>query len=75
MTLDAAGRRLAEHLRAALIARGAAAHEDARLRGLCCEGAWEAALSAMRALDLEVLASELAGPAEPAAPVITSDRS
>lgn len=29
-----------------------AAYEDAALRGLCCEGAWEVAVSAMRLLDL-----------------------
>jgi len=43
---------LAERLRRALIECATAAHEDARLQGLCWEGAWEAAHSAMRALDL-----------------------
>jgi hypothetical protein len=47
--------RLAERLRQALIDCATAAQEDARLRGLCCEGAWEAAVSAMRALDLTPL--------------------
>ena len=46
---------LAERVRMALIERALAAHEDARLQGLCMEGAWEAAVSAMRALDVEAL--------------------
>jgi len=45
-------RLVAERLRAALIASAEAAHEDARVRGLCWEGAWEAALAAMRGLPL-----------------------
>jgi hypothetical protein len=44
-----------ERLRAALVACAAAAHEDALVRGLCWEGAWEAALAAMRTLPLEAL--------------------
>jgi hypothetical protein len=51
-------RRVAERVRTALIACAAAAHEDARLRGLCCDGAWEAAVVAMRALPVEALLSE-----------------
>jgi hypothetical protein len=46
---------LAERVRAALLERALAAHEDARLQGLCMEGAWEAAVSAMRALNVEAL--------------------
>ena len=54
---DAADRtELAERVRAALLERALAAHEDARLQGLCMEGAWEAAVSAMQALDLTALA-------------------
>ena len=48
-------RQLAERVRTALIACAEAAHEDARLRGLCCEGAWEAAVVAMRALPFDAL--------------------
>jgi hypothetical protein len=44
--------RLAERVRAALIEHAIAAHEDAGLRGLCAEGAWEAAIGALRQLDL-----------------------
>jgi hypothetical protein len=46
---------VAERVRAALIACAEAAHEDARLRGLCGEGAWEAAVVAMRVLPLDGL--------------------
>jgi hypothetical protein len=31
------------------------AYEDASLRGLCAEGAWEVAIGAMRGLDLTPL--------------------
>jgi len=44
--------RLAERVRAALVQAALDGYEDAALRGLCCEGAWEAAISAMRGLDL-----------------------
>jgi len=52
----------AEQIRAALVRAARAAYEDAALRGLCCEGAWEVALAAMRDLDL---ARVLAGPSSP----------
>ena len=55
---------LAERVRAALLEHALAAHEDARLQGLCMEGAWEAAVSAMRALDVEALARGGSGPSE-----------
>ncbi|HTV19000.1 MAG TPA: hypothetical protein VMG12_10025 [Polyangiaceae bacterium] len=54
--VDAASADLAERVRTALIERALQAHEDARLQGLCMEGAWEAAVSAMRALDVAALA-------------------
>jgi len=44
---------LAERVRSALIECALAAHTDAGVRGLCAEGAWEAAVSALRQLDLE----------------------
>jgi hypothetical protein len=53
--------RLAEHVRRALIERAKVAHEDARLQGLCWEGAWEAAVSAMRDLDLRGAAEAARG--------------
>jgi hypothetical protein len=43
---------LAERVRAALVGEALAAYEDAAVQGLCCEGAWEVAVAAMRALDL-----------------------
>lgn len=52
---------LAERVRAALLERALAAHDDARLQGLCMEGAWEAAVSAMRALDVAALARDASG--------------
>jgi hypothetical protein len=54
---DDSAERLAEGVRRALIERAMAAHEDARLQGLCWEGAWEAAISAMRELDLPAAAT------------------
>ena len=44
--------RMAERVRADLIRAASAAYEDAALRGLCSEGAWEAAVGAMRELEL-----------------------
>jgi hypothetical protein len=49
---------LAERIRQALISAALAAHEDAGIRGLCCEGQWEATVNALRALDLALLLSE-----------------
>jgi hypothetical protein len=46
---------LVERVRNALIDCALRAHEDAGLRGLCSEGAWEATVSAMRQLDLGAL--------------------
>ena len=55
--------RLAERVRSTLLETALAAYEDAALRGLCCEGAWEAAVSAMRRLDLSSMpASRLPEP-------------
>lgn len=55
--------RLAEEVRNTLVQGALAAYEDAALQGLCCDGAWEAAVSAMRRLDLKpLLASRTAVP-------------
>ncbi len=43
---------VAERVRAALVRAAVLAYEDAAIRGLCGEGAWEVAVSAMRTLDL-----------------------
>jgi hypothetical protein len=42
----------AEQIRAALIQAALDGYEQAAMSGLCGEGAWEAAVSAMRQLDL-----------------------
>ncbi|MDB5883657.1 MAG: acetyltransferase [Ramlibacter sp.] len=42
----------AEAARQACIAAALAAYEDAGVLGLCAEGRWEAAVSAMQSLDL-----------------------
>jgi hypothetical protein len=43
-------------IRRALIDVAEAAYEDAGIQGLCAEGRWEAAVSAMRTVDLEAVA-------------------
>ena len=49
---------LAERVRAALIEAATAAYDDAAIRGLCAEGAWEVAVGAMRGLDLSRIAGQ-----------------
>jgi hypothetical protein len=41
-----------EAVRAACLEAALAAYEDAGIRGLCAEGRWEAALAAIRHVDL-----------------------
>ena len=43
---------LAEAVRAACLDAARRAYEDAGIRGLCADGRWEAALTAIRQLDL-----------------------
>ncbi|HET7471266.1 MAG TPA: hypothetical protein VFJ81_16400 [Gemmatimonadales bacterium] len=50
--MNADMRELAEQVRAALVEAAMTAYEDAGVRGLCAEGAWEVAVGAMRSLDL-----------------------
>lgn len=45
-------RELAEQVRAAIVEAAISAYEDAGVRGICAEGAWEVAVGAMRSLDL-----------------------
>ena len=54
---DDAARALAEAVRAACVETAVLAYEDAGIRGLCDEGRWEYALSAIRRLDLRTLTS------------------
>lgn len=42
----------AEAVREACVSAALRAHEDAGIRGLCAQGRWEAAVSAMRNLDV-----------------------
>lgn len=41
-----------EAMRSALLSAAQAAYDDARIRGLCSEGAWEIACGVIRAYDL-----------------------
>lgn len=65
MDIETTGpRETAETVRQACIAAALAAYEDAGVLGLCAEGRWEAAISAMQSLDLRSLtaAGELPPP-------------
>ena len=46
---------IAEAVRRACIDAALAAYEDAQVRGLCREGAWEVAIEAVRSLDIEAV--------------------
>lgn len=50
---------VAEAVRAACVRQALVAYEQAGLDGLCHEGAWEAAVDAMRSLDLKALVAAL----------------
>ena len=55
--------RLAEAVRAACIQAALEAYEDGGILGLCAEGRWEYAISAMRQLDVDaVLKAHLSEP-------------
>ena len=45
-------------VRDACVAAALAAFEDASISGLCCTGAWEVAIGAMRTLDLKAIVVE-----------------
>ena len=62
----------AEKLRRAVVDAGLAAYEDAGLAGLCAEGRWEAAVDAMRALDLSSVAAPTADLTTSLAPIVVS---
>jgi hypothetical protein len=51
-------RQLAEAIRAACIQAALEGYQDASMSGLCHEGAWEMAIDAMRALDIEAIIKE-----------------
>lgn len=50
-------RPLVEQVRTALIDAALTAYEDAAIRGVCADGAWEVAVTAMRTLDLSRIPS------------------
>ena len=52
-----------ETVRAAFLQAALLAYEDAGIRGLCAEGRWEAALAAIRDLDLSGVLEPPAGSA------------
>ena len=52
----------AELIRDALLEAALRAYEDAGIRGLCAEGRWEAAVSALRSVDLAPLLREMPDP-------------
>lgn len=58
---------VAESVRDACLEAALSAYEDARIAGLCHEGAWEAAVSAVRRLDLERITNTSAPPSSPGA--------
>ena len=61
---------VAERIRKAFLEAALKASDDAGVRGLCAEGRWEAALSALGSVDLEPLLRDLRNPptAAPDAP-------
>jgi hypothetical protein len=56
---------LAETVRGACLDAARLAYEDAGIRGLCAEGRWEAALTAIRQLDLSPVLESPGGSARP----------
>jgi hypothetical protein len=58
-------RGIAEATRQACIAAALAAYEDAGMLGLCAEGRWEAAVSAMQSLRLDELRAPAGGEQAP----------
>ena len=62
------GRDRAEAVRGALIEAALDAYEDAGLSGLCAEGRWEAAVAAMRSLDVDAPTRLVTEPPPSAAP-------
>lgn len=52
---------LVEAVRSACLRTATAAYEDAGIQGLCAEGRWEAAVSAIQSLDLCELVKEHEG--------------
>lgn len=53
---------LAKRIRAACLEAVLQAYEDAGMQGLCAEGRWEAAISALKTVELAPLLRELKHP-------------
>jgi hypothetical protein len=51
--------RVAEAVRAACLATAQESYEEASIRGLCHEGAWEYAMDMVRTLDVRSLLTQL----------------
>lgn len=54
---------LARRVRAACLQAARQAYEDAGVQGLCAEGRWEAAMSALEVVDVDAILRELEHPA------------
>lgn len=48
-------RQLAENVRSLCLQAALAAYEDAGIQGLCAEGRWECAVSAIQVVDLQAI--------------------
>jgi hypothetical protein len=55
-----------EGIRRAIVEAALRAYDEAGIQGLCAEGRWEAAVSALRSVELEPLLREM--PESPASP-------
>ena len=53
--------KVAEAVRQACVEAALDAYEDAQIRGLCREGAWEVAIDAVRMLDVAAVIAATAG--------------
>ena len=53
---------LAKHIRDACLEAVLQAYEDAGIQGLCAEGRWEAAVGALKAVELTPLLREFKNP-------------
>lgn len=54
---------IARGVRAACLEAARQAYEDAGVQGLCAEGRWEAAMSALEAIDVQSILWEIEHPA------------
>ena len=54
---------MARRIRAACLETARQAYEDAGVQGLCAEGRWEAAMSALEMIDVQAILREIEHPA------------